>query len=321
MKQAIVKVIRIFGPEILLNKEKFLLAMEDIKPNNMSEIQQLMEIYTKAIAQLLYDSFLQENGRKINELILGDIIESLCKDEKKHFDSVYRDIYKKINGTFPQIIPDYVGTQKNQTSLSGTAIQKIRKSIASKKVNDSFELGRYLQNRDESETPIEWIIIKKEIRRVLAISKYALFVKPFNDEWVATSWATSSIRGYLNNIFLKEAFSDVEIGLLDEFYVPADKNTRYESVDQGKNSSDRVFLLSMKEVDELASTIRTCRPTNLLKEKINTDDNGKCRWWLRTLGYDTDCATGVYANGKVDRAGFSVNTDDAVRPVICIKLE
>lgn len=319
MKYAIDKVIRIFGPDILLNTNQFLTAIEDLKPTNTLAIQLLKEIYTKPIAQLIYDSYIQ--NKKINESVIANIIDTVCEDEKKHRSDVYKRLYKDIFGTVPANVPDFRSSQNSNAVVSSTAIRKVLDSITSKKVNETFFLGRYVQSSNGSEKPIEWIVVKKDNKKIMAISRYALLAKPYNNEWTNTSWQESSIRQYLNKVFINEAFSDAEVRVLCDSIVVADKNSRYESVKQGNNTIDKIFLLSTKEIEEIPVENRSCEPIQIIKDKIRIGDNGKCRWWLRTLGYDTDCATGVYADGKIDRAGFSVNSDDAVRPAICISIE
>lgn len=317
MKRAIAKIIKILGPDILLNTDCFFIALEDLKPTSISEIKILKEAYTKPFAQLLYDAYTQ--NIKINEGTIGKQLEAICESEKNHYENLYKCLYKDIYGTVPPDVPAYRKNQSN-TVISSTAIRKIVDNISKKEINETFFLGRYMQVVKGSETPIEWIVVKKDSKKVLAISKYALLVKPYNNDWVSTSWQKSSIRQYLNEVFVKEAFSDVEISVLCDSQVIADKNSRYESVKQGGNTSDKVFLLSINEVDEILGENRICKPTQVITDKIQTGEDGTCRWWLRTLGYDTDCATGVYADGKIDRAGFSVNSEDAVRPAICIRI-
>ena len=118
---------------------------------------------------------------------------------------------------------------------------------------------------------------------------------------------------------MKSAFTNNEVGYLDVYLSAADANKKYSKIRQGRDVSDRVFLLSMKELEDCPAAARQCEPVSIVKNEVQRDENGKCRWWLRTLGYDTDCASGVYANGRIDMGGFLVNTANAVRPAICIK--
>lgn len=319
MKRAIEKVIRICGPDIFLNTNQFLFAIEDLMPDNISEIQFLKEIYTKSMAQLLYDGYIQ--NKKMNESVIGKLIENICVNEKTHYTDVYKRLYRDIYGTTPSSTLNFGKIQSTNNMISTTTFKKVIDTISSKKISETFFLGRYVQSSNGAEKPIEWIVVKKDSKSIIAISRYALLAKPYNNEWVRTSWQESSIRQYLNTVFIKEAFSNLEMNIIGDCHVEADKNTRYENVKQGNNTTDKVFLLSTKEIDEVSEDIRVCEPSQAIKDKIQLGNNGKCRWWLRTLGYDTDCATGVYADGKIDRAGFSVNSDDAVRPAICIRLD
>lgn len=105
--------------------------------------------------------------------------------------------------------------------------------------------------------------------------------------------------------------------------VSADKNPKY-STNQGNATKDKVFLLSIAEVDKLfgSDIKRSCTATNYADANANgagNGSNGNCFWWLRTLGYDqtdaviVDNYSGFYERGYLVDGGIY-----AVRPALWI---
>ena len=70
--------------------------------------------------------------------------------------------------------------------------------------------GSYPQEKDGTEKPIEWMVMKKERNKVLLLSKYILDVKPYNEKCEEVTWETSDIRNWLNVKFYRTAFNNIE---------------------------------------------------------------------------------------------------------------
>ena len=103
----------------------------------------------------------------------------------------------------------------------------------------------------------------------------------------------------------------------------ADKNPQY-ATDPGRDTQDRVRLLSMKEASELfvSSDARTCFATEYALAQANSYPEGEPYWWwLRTPGYYQYRAANVRETGKVYGGGADVNdAKGLVRPVITVLL-
>ena len=164
---------------------------------------------------------------------------------------------------------------------------------------------------------------------MLVISKYALDCQPYNTSYTDVTWKTCSLRKWLNNTFINNAFSSVEQALIPTITVSADKNPEYRT-DPGNATQDKVFLLSIPEVNKYfdRDDARMCSATEYAEAQgAWTSDSysagGKALrwWWLRSPGSHQDRAAGVYGGGAVDESGIIVNYDnDAVRPALWITL-
>ncbi len=80
----------------------------------------------------------------------------------------------------------------------------------------------------------------------LLLSKYALDCQPYNTNFEETCWEKCSIRAWLNNQFLNQAFSEDEKSQILLSEVSADKNPEFDT-NQGNNTQDKIFLLSVLE--------------------------------------------------------------------------
>ena len=78
------------------------------------------------------------------------------------------------------------------------------------KMGEVIKFGNYPQDKDGTEKPIKWIVMKNEGNQVLFLSKYVLDTKPYNKELEKVTWETSDIRQWLNNEFYTTAFNKAE---------------------------------------------------------------------------------------------------------------
>ena len=199
-------------------------------------------------------------------------------------------------------------------------------------VGDVINFGSYEQDNDltNGSESVEWLVLAVESRRALLISRYALDAKPFNSKWSRVTWEKSSLRKWLNNEFLNAAFSAEEQKLIPTVTVSADHNPSY-STSPGKATQDKVFLLSISEVNKYfkSDEARKCAPTDYaVAQGAYTNDSYKvegratCWWWLRSPGINSYYAAYVYGGGSVLNYGSNVSLDDyAVRPALWISLE
>ena len=189
--------------------------------------------------------------------------------------------------------------------------------------------GSYEQDNDTSngKEDIEWIVLAKEGNKALVISKYALDCKQYHPSMSDITWETCSLREWLNGPFLN-TFRVEERNSIIDTTVTADKNPSY-STSPGNDATDKVFLLSVAEVDKYFSSdeARKCTPTDYanaqgvwMSRSDSTGGRAAC-WWLRSPGSLSDHAALVHGSGYVDINGRSVfNILGGVRPALWIDL-
>ena len=192
------------------------------------------------------------------------------------------------------------------------------------KIGETIEFGNYPQEEDGTEKPIEWIVMKKEGKQVLLLSKYVLDAKPYNEELEDVTWETSDIRQWLNNEFYTTAFNKAEKAKIQTSLIKNEDNSKY-GTNGGNDTEDKVFLLSEKETETLFSNKeeRIAKATEYAtKSGVYVNEEKAACWWLRSPGYDSDDAAEVDGSGWVGGDGSSVYYDyDGVRPALHLNLQ
>ncbi len=208
------------------------------------------------------------------------------------------------------------------------------------KVGDYITFGAYEQDNDTSngKEPIEWLVLDNKDDKVLVISKYALDSQPYNEEGEEVTWETCTLRSWLNNEFVNVAFTAEEKSQIPTTTVIAEDSEEY-GTDAGKDTQDKVFLLSIGEAEKYFSSAeaRGCKPTAYAEAQglwITTEEDaetygieskyfGNCWcWWLRSPGFNQYNASAVLYEGSVSGYDCDVDIDDwAVRPAMWINLK
>ena len=198
--------------------------------------------------------------------------------------------------------------------------------LKNSKVGDIVYFGTYEQDNDTSngKEDIEWLVLAKKGNRILVISDKALDRQPYNSSRTRVTWETCTLRKWLNNDFINAAFSAEERAKIPTVTVSADKNPSY-STSPGNNTTDKVFLLSITEVNKYFSSDSAwqCRGTAYCyAQGAYKAGNGNCWWWLRSPGYTQSSAANVYDGGDVNEIGNNVFLDNnAVRPAMWITID
>lgn len=195
-----------------------------------------------------------------------------------------------------------------------------QKMIKNAKTGDTVIFGLYKQEN------IKWLVLEKNNGRILVISKYILDCKEYNTTYEYATWEVCSLRKWLNNDFFNSAFSEKERALIREVTVSADKNPKYYDVDPGNATQDKLFLLSIPEVNKYfpSDEEKKCNPTEYAKLAGGLLSDAD-EWWLRTpgfrtsgSGYEAAVASAVRDNGDVWEDGYGVEWRDGVRPAMWI---
>ena len=195
--------------------------------------------------------------------------------------------------------------------------------------------GRYPQGTNGEMAPILWRELDRDGNTILLVSRFVLDAKPYNDEWKAVTWAECSLRFWLNGNretdFSQIAFTPEEWNRIQAKSILADNNPLFDT-NPGAQTEDKVFLLSIQEVDRgdwfSSEEDRRCVPTNYVKknvwisDKFISDDAATCLWWLRSPGGYSHNAAIVNHDGTLGRIGLNVHSSwVGVRPAIWVNLE
>ncbi len=190
-----------------------------------------------------------------------------------------------------------------------------------------FEQDNKLENEKE---PILWRVLEITDDTVLLLSEYGLICKNYNDTFSNVTWETSTLRAWLNSTFLDSAFTNIERNAISDTRVMNPGNPNYGTAG-GKDTIDKVFLLSYEEAQNNAygfqsgagnkSKTRVMKLTkHALQEGYVNKENGNTCWWLRSPGITSQYAAYVFTVGSITDSYFVGRRNDAVRPVIRVKL-
>ncbi len=118
--------------------------------------------------------------------------------------------------------------------------------------NGYVVFGRYEQDGDRANgpEPIEWEVLERRSGRLLLISRYILDAMPYDGEGSEYTWKNCSLRRWLNNGFYDTAFDPAEQALIPSVTL-SNPDNRYFGTDGGGDTVDKVFVLSVAEIERL----------------------------------------------------------------------
>ena len=287
------------------------------------------------------ESETNNSGNKVPEQRMEKEKDSITPEKEGQSGNRAKEETKKVqkkNNYFPLIVGILIllgiaGTFAYNKSVFEETTSKSESSSQKKdnnpdyKIGETIEFGNYPQDKDGTEKPIEWIVMKKEGNQVLLLSKYVLDAKSYNEGWGDVTWEISDIRQWLNNEFYTTAFNKAEKAKIQTSLIKNEDNSEY-GTSGGNDTEDKVFLLSEKEADTLFSDEeeRIAKATEYA-EKLGVDINENSEekgawWWLRSPGNDSFYAALVNYYGWVYGDGIGVNCNVyGVRPALHLNLQ
>lgn len=132
--------------------------------------------------------------------------------------------------------PYKIDFRLNKKFIKSEFLETIKKS----NIGDTIFFGEYNIEPDDKKENIMWDIIDKQGDKFLLLSSYIIETFDF-DVNGSNDWEESSIRKWLNNTFLNEAFKTGE-----EISIISDSNILTNSA----YTMDKIFLLSSEEARE-----------------------------------------------------------------------
>ena len=199
---------------------------------------------------------------------------------------------------------------------------------------DCIYFGNYYQSNSSTKEPIKWRVLSVDGNDAFLLADQNLDAKPYNEEDTDVTWATCTLRTWLNGTFLNTAFTSAEQTAIKNTTVVNEDNPYY-GTEGGVNTIDKVYLLSIAEASNTAygfngefyaSETREAKNTAYAKECgastwMGTEYEGNDDWWLRSPGRLSDDASYVYFIGCGVYDGYDVNYDHfAVRPALHLNL-
>ena len=193
--------------------------------------------------------------------------------------------------------------------------QDTSKGTVSYAVGDTVTLGTYAGEE------IEWqVLADNNSGTYLLLSRYALTSKAYNDEYTSVTWENCSLRKWLNEDFLNDAFTDEEKAKLVPLTTENPANAKYGTAG-GETTTDTVWLLSIGEANEYfgGNSGRVCAAAEAAASGgAWTSEDNSVIWWLRSPGHADSNAAVIGSRGRISNAGNFVDTASVcVRPVIC----
>lgn len=200
--------------------------------------------------------------------------------------------------------------------------------------------GTYPQSSEcRDKTPIEWIVLDVQGNKSMLISRYGLDVVSYHHAGSdSITWEKCTLRAWLNENFISEAFTSAERKVILQTSIDNSKSQGVGiwKIDGGNNTQDKVFLLSYAEANkyfEVASDFKEneearTAPTPyaikqgafLDKELTTTNGEAAGTWWLRSPGGVRGFVSRVYCNGALSQTS-SDQMNVCVRPAMWINLD
>ena len=198
---------------------------------------------------------------------------------------------------------------------------------------DCIYFGNYWQNdtngdgkadQNDKKEPIKWRVLSVNGNDAFLLADQNLDAKPYNEERIDVTWATCTLRAWLNDTFLNTAFTSAEQAAIKNTTVVNEDNPDY-GTEGGVNTVDKVYLLSIAEARNSSygfngefrtdSETRVAKNTAYVAGKDGMNAVGYAAlWWLRSPGFSS-------SNAVDDDGWYSdVDFDIAVRPALHLNL-
>ena len=220
------------------------------------------------------------------------------------------------------------------------ASQNTNKPTIQAKAGDTIQLGG-----------VDWRVLEVKDGKAFVLSDKVLLKGPYHSFSYPIAWDDCSLREFLNGEFFNTVFSADEKQRIVETQIVNSKNPWFPaespnypwySMPGGKNTTDKVFLLSLDEVvkyfgdsGKLAEgTEKTATAPYFINDQFNakriaqTQDGTNAWWWLRSPGlFYSACGANFKQISAISQTGILGlegemigNENGGVRPAMWIKL-
>ena len=299
------------------------------------------------------------NPRKVKD-------SSMESGQKVTWDCVYFGMYPQSevtseDGDIYSTLKNATGWDSNNIVINGIKYRRLKEEDAT--MSGITAEGQYSWDDRTYHyfkyEPIKWRVLSRNGNDAFLLADVALDDQLYNTNDADVSWEISSIRSWLNGYdasvnepktdysqknFINAAFTSAQRNAINTTTVINNDNI-YWGITGGKNTSDKIFLLSESEVyntdlaeqfgfikdrdigDEArqsrcstyAYQMGTTRYYDTSEEDKKYNEN--IVWWLRSPGYPAWCAAQVCSGGWINYGGKFVHEHcTGVRPALHLNL-
>ncbi len=265
--------------------------------------------YGYRAAEIFDSGWIDASGESVNSKSKG--VRPAIWVQKNSIKFIKREkIEKKVASEQEEVHDPFVKKEKASSDFS------------KKDIGSTLLFGRYPQTESGDKKPIEWIVVKREGNKALLLSKYVLDAKPYNKEDKAVTWETSDLRRWLNNDFYVVAFNLLQRKKISNILLKTEDNY-IDGTNGGKDTTDKVFLLSRDEVEKLLNNENRVAKATQYAEKAGYSYDYEYKfpsvWWLRSPGMLQNSSDGVSKSGYIEDATVATK-HNGVRPAIWIDI-
>nr|WP_288730968.1 DUF6273 domain-containing protein [uncultured Anaerobutyricum sp.] len=274
---------------------------------------------------------LEEEESKVEETLIEEDMKTFsqeAEEEKKyvlHNPKIENDPFVKSGKKLTWDCLWFGKYPQKQITQEDGAIYSVLKNEINWDLNNDVIINGSKYHKTENNyfkyEPIKWRVLHYENSEAFLLADAILDSQPYHSENEEIDWEKSSIRAWLNNEFINKAFSNEENKAINTVELINKDNSKY-GTQGGKNTSDKLFLLSLSEVDETEESkeygfwdkkTRKCKNDNFSEETYF--------WWLRSPGNSSHDAAGVYYYGWVFGYGYDVQEPaGGIRPALYLNL-
>lgn len=187
-----------------------------------------------------------------------------------------------------------------------------------------------VDEKDEKQ-PIRWRILSRNGDDAYVIADKVLDCRKYNETDTAVTWETCTLRDWLNEEFLNNAFTEQEqTAIIKQTLVNAGNGE--SSTQGGADTTDKVYLPSIADignpaygfsgVSSFGDQARLGKGTTYAENQgLSTLEEKGSWWWLRSPGNNSNRAVYIDTYGCVSSAGYTVNYSHyGIRPVLHLNL-
>lgn len=257
-------------------------------------------------------------------------------EDTTDYDTIIFGMYPQTQITGTELTDAIINADYDSTTgdavVDGVTYRRMSRDDATSVINyPSGEGYRYFKWE-----PVKWKVLEVSDDDIFVMAEQTLDCQKYDSsKYSSVTWETSTLRKWLNEQFIGQAFSAKEQKLIKQTNVTNPRNSVY-SIDGGKNTTDQIYILSEEEVkntkygfcqitnefsqtrNPAASDYSYSKGTHYSEFAADSREKGSY-WWIRTPGQSLSRAATVF-NGKLDMEGSDADCANlGIVPVMHLK--